>query len=97
MGLRTSKEAKIRLNHQLNLIMSPCDGAGTQLDAGCQNHKTSPGAGVGALLEVACGTTLKETKVARLARWLQGQVVWLVDNRMTAYITAILVPFMKIG
>lgn len=44
--------------------MSPCDGAGTQLDAGCQNHKTTPGAGVGALLQVACGTALKEPHVA---------------------------------
>lgn len=104
MGLRTLKEAKIRLKHQLSLIKSRCDGARAQLETwGHQrwNHKTCPGAGLPSWRLLVA---LHQDRATW--SWVKLQFICLSLNRtnsvarwykITRCITAIIMPFIKIG
>lgn len=109
MGLRTSKEAKVRLKHQLCLIMGLRDGLRTQLDTRCNQRRRS-------VAPVRLGARPPSGGTRHYARLYQeqksppglgqGVFIWLSLKRtnnvarwykITQSIMVIIMPFIKIG
>lgn len=97
MGLRTLKEAKIRLKHQLSLIRGLCDGVRAQLDTGWQppaGRAAPPGGRLGhCTLTSPPGLGHHQSSFGSLKR-TNSVARWY---KMTRSIMVVIMPFIKIG